>query len=81
VEPPPEVAGLSRSEACARNESVEEELVYEKLPKDIQERHVLLMDPILGTGNTASRAIQVSMSPSFSLCFVQCVNLARCEAP
>ena len=70
MDPPPEVKGLSKSEACARNESVEEELVYEKLPKDIHERHVLLMDPILGTGNTASRAIQVRASlnkPSQSL--------------
>lgn len=57
--PPPKEPGLSKNEACARNESVEEELVYEKLPRDIAERHVLLMDPILGTGNTASRAIQV----------------------
>ena len=70
MDPPPEVKGLSKSEACARNESVEEELVYEKLPKDIHDRHVLLMDPILGTGNTASRAIQVRASlsnPSQSL--------------
>lgn len=38
---------------------VEEELIYEKLPADIAERHVLLMDPILSTGNSALRAIQV----------------------
>lgn len=25
-------------------------LIYEKLPKDISERHVLLLDPVLGTG-------------------------------
>lgn len=34
-------------------------LVYERLPDDIAERYVLLMDPILGTGSSASRAIQV----------------------
>jgi len=34
-------------------------LVYEKLPKDIADRHVLLMDPILATGNSAVRAIEV----------------------
>ncbi|XP_040867120.1 uridine kinase-like protein 1, chloroplastic isoform X1 [Glycine max] len=28
----------------------ETQLIYEKLPKDISERHVLLMDPVLGTG-------------------------------
>ena len=46
--------------ACAANNTVEEELVYEKLPSDIANRHVLMMDPMLGTGNSASRAIQVS---------------------
>ncbi|KAK9820274.1 hypothetical protein WJX72_008479 [[Myrmecia] bisecta] len=38
---------------------VEQELIYEKLPGDIAERHVLLMDPILATGNSAARAIQI----------------------
>ncbi|GAQ92715.1 uridine kinase/uracil phosphoribosyltransferase [Klebsormidium nitens] len=35
------------------------QLIYEKLPTDIAERHVLLMDPILGTGNCASYAIEL----------------------
>jgi uracil phosphoribosyltransferase len=26
------------------------QLIYEKLPKDIAERRVLLLDPVLGTG-------------------------------
>lgn len=38
---------------------MEKELIYEKLPADIAERHVLLMDPILATGNSAVRAIEV----------------------
>lgn len=38
---------------------VEQELIYEKLPADIADRYVLLMDPILGSGRSASRAIQV----------------------
>ena len=41
---------------------VDEELVYEKLPGDIAQRHVLLMDPILATGNSAARAIQVKLA-------------------
>ncbi len=41
------------------NTVVEQELIYEKLPGDIAKRHVLLMDPILATGNSAARAIQV----------------------
>lgn len=38
---------------------MEQEIVYEKLPQDIAERYVLLMDPILGTGNSAAHAIRV----------------------
>jgi uridine kinase len=34
-------------------------LIYEKLPADIADRHVLLMDPILATGNSAATAVQV----------------------
>ncbi|KAI4390048.1 hypothetical protein MLD38_002203 [Melastoma candidum] len=34
-------------------------LIYEKLPLDIAERHVLLLDPILGTGNSAVQAISL----------------------
>ena len=33
--------------------------MYEKLPHDIAGRHVLLLDPVLGTGNTAARAVRV----------------------
>lgn len=36
-------------------------LVYEKLPEDIHKRFVLLLDPVLGTGNTACRVLQVLM--------------------
>lgn len=38
----------------------EEEVVYERLPSDIASRHVLLMDPLVGTGRTACRAVEVS---------------------
>ncbi|TYI06889.1 hypothetical protein ES332_A10G190300v1 [Gossypium tomentosum] len=34
-------------------------LIYEKLPKDISERHVLLLDPVLATGNSANHAIEL----------------------
>eukprot|EP00201_Polytomella_parva_P012038 CAMPEP_0175061076 /NCGR_PEP_ID=MMETSP0052_2-20121109/13387_1 /TAXON_ID=51329 ORGANISM="Polytomella parva, Strain SAG 63-3" /NCGR_SAMPLE_ID=MMETSP0052_2 /ASSEMBLY_ACC=CAM_ASM_000194 /LENGTH=108 /DNA_ID=CAMNT_0016326897 /DNA_START=292 /DNA_END=618 /DNA_ORIENTATION=- len=36
-----------------------EVLLYEKLPKDVDARYVLLMDPVLGSGDTVCRAIQV----------------------
>eukprot|EP01108_Squamamoeba_japonica_P003184 TRINITY_DN261_c0_g1_i1.p2 TRINITY_DN261_c0_g1~~TRINITY_DN261_c0_g1_i1.p2 ORF type:complete len:246 (+),score=116.32 TRINITY_DN261_c0_g1_i1:40-738(+) len=34
-------------------------LIYVKLPQDIQERKVLLLDPMLATGGSACRAIKV----------------------
>ncbi|KAF3337198.1 Uridine kinase-like protein 3 [Carex littledalei] len=36
-----------------------QQLIYHNLPKDISNRHVLLLDPILGTGNTAVQAINL----------------------
>ena len=42
-----------------RPSSSQQDYIYEKLPADIAERHVLLMDPVLATGNSACRAIQV----------------------
>mmetsp|Transcript_50052 Transcript_50052/g.160131 ORF Transcript_50052/g.160131 Transcript_50052/m.160131 type:complete len:475 (-) Transcript_50052:102-1526(-) len=42
-----------------RNGDNGQDLVYEKLPHDISERHVLLMDPILATGNSVLRAIEM----------------------
>jgi uridine kinase len=42
------------------------EIVYEKLPTDIADRFVLLLDPILGTGSSAARAIQVRQDSNHS---------------
>jgi uridine kinase len=45
---------------CRRHGShEEEEVIYERLPSDIADRHVLLLDPLVGTGRTACRAVQV----------------------
>jgi len=49
----------SRLERAESSRQVEQEIVYEKLPVDIAERYVMLMDPILGSGKSASRALQV----------------------
>ncbi|KAL4193338.1 hypothetical protein AMTRI_Chr06g176370 [Amborella trichopoda] len=35
------------------------QLIYEKLPTDISARHVLLLDPVLATGNSAIKAINL----------------------
>ncbi|KAL4420364.1 hypothetical protein ABPG77_002304, partial [Micractinium sp. CCAP 211/92] len=48
----------SSSGVVPQRQQVEQELIYEKLPADIAERYVMLMDPILGSGNSAARAIQ-----------------------
>lgn len=58
-----------------RDQLVEQELIYEKLPKDIAERHVLLMDPILATGNSAARAIQVSHAATVFEVLHGCVSV------
>lgn len=57
---------------------VEEELIYEKLPADIAERHVLLLDPILATGNSALRAIQVDTC--FAAVPCQCQSSGKLSA-
>ena len=35
---------------------------YERLPADIKDRHVLLMDPIVGTGFAVTSAIELLLS-------------------
>ncbi|GBF94831.1 uridine kinase chloroplastic [Raphidocelis subcapitata] len=52
------------------------DVIYEKLPADIAQRHVLLMDPILSTGNSAATAVEVLLSKGvaedkiFLLCII-----------
>ncbi|KAM5581806.1 uridine kinase-like protein 5 [Rosa sericea] len=38
------------------------QLIYEKLPKDISTRHVLFLDPVLSSGNSAIKAISLLLS-------------------
>jgi hypothetical protein len=40
----------------------ERSIIYEKLPSDIAKRHVLLLDPILATGNSAVEAINILLT-------------------
>ncbi|CAN1134008.1 Uridine kinase-like protein 4 [Linum perenne] len=52
-------------------------LIYEKLPKDIADRHVLLLDPILGTGNSAVQAITLLVSkgvPEANIIFLNLIS-------
>ena len=41
------------------NRAAEEQNVWHRLPKDIRNRHVLLMDPVIGTGDAALHAIKL----------------------
>ncbi|XP_042497120.1 uridine kinase-like protein 3 [Macadamia integrifolia] len=38
------------------------QLIYEKLPEDISSHHVLLLDPVLASGNSAVKAISLLVS-------------------
>ncbi|XP_047156029.1 uridine kinase-like protein 4 [Vigna umbellata] len=52
------------------------QLVYEKLPKDIASRHVLLLDPVLATGNSAVKAISLLLKkgvPESNIIFLNLV--------
>ncbi|XP_019263671.1 PREDICTED: uridine kinase-like protein 5 isoform X2 [Nicotiana attenuata] len=53
------------------------QLIYEKLPKDIASRHVLLLDPVLATGNSAVKAISVLLSkgvPESNIIFLNLIS-------
>lgn len=61
---------------------MEKELIYEKLPADIAERHVLVMDPILATGNSAIKAIQVGHSHTILMVMARdclCLMYSACH--
>ncbi|XP_029124790.1 uridine kinase-like protein 3 isoform X1 [Cajanus cajan] len=54
-----------------------QQLIYEKLPSDISERHVLLLDPILGTGNSAVQAISLLLKkgvPESNIIFLNLIS-------
>ncbi|XP_042042628.1 uridine kinase-like protein 3 isoform X2 [Salvia splendens] len=51
------------------------QLIYEKLPTDISDRHVLLLDPILGTGNSAVEAISLLIKKGVSEANIIFLNL------
>ncbi|PHT35490.1 Uridine kinase-like protein 2, chloroplastic [Capsicum baccatum] len=53
-------------------------LIYEKLPEDIAQRHVLLLDPILGTGNSAVQAISLLLKkgvPESNILFLNLISM------
>ncbi len=62
-----------------RNEETAEPILYySKLPKDIANRHVLLLDPMLATGGSAITAIQVLIDKGVSEDKIIFINLISC---
>ncbi|KAJ9676659.1 hypothetical protein PVL29_021935 [Vitis rotundifolia] len=60
-----------------RDGDIGKQLIYEKLPKDISERHVLLLDPVLATGNSANQAIELLIKkgvPESSIIFLDLIS-------
>ncbi|KAI8023682.1 hypothetical protein LOK49_LG03G00690 [Camellia lanceoleosa] len=60
------------------------QLIYEKLPKDISERHVLLLNPVLATGNSANQAIELLIQkgvPESHIIFLNLISVSNfCSA-
>merc|ERR1719401_3368194 len=55
-------AGIPIGKVLIRGDACDKELVYKKLPADIDQRHVLLMDPVISSGETACSAIDVLLN-------------------
>nr|KAJ3398707.1 Uracil phosphoribosyltransferase, synthesizes UMP from uracil [Polyrhizophydium stewartii] len=53
-------------------------LFYAKLPTDIAERYCLLLDPMLATGGSAKKAIEVLLSHGVQASRILFVNLICC---
>lgn len=55
------------------------QLIYQKLPTDISSRHVLLLDPILASGNSAVKAISLLLSkgvPESNILFLNLIAVS-----
>ncbi|KAG9396057.1 Uracil phosphoribosyltransferase [Carpediemonas membranifera] len=53
-------------------------LIYEKLPKDVANRHCLLLDPMLATGGSAMAAVKVLLDHGVKEEHIIFVNLISC---
>jgi len=59
-------------------ETAEPMLFYSKLPKDISKRYVLLLDPMLATGGSVCKAIEVLKEKGVSENKIIFINLISC---
>jgi len=58
-------------------ETTRPKLFYSKLPQDIEERYVLLLDPMLATGGSAMKAVEVIMEhgvPEDRIIFINLIS-------
>ncbi|KAK7291559.1 hypothetical protein RIF29_06800 [Crotalaria pallida] len=72
--------GIKIGKILTHREGDSTQLIYEKLPKDISARHVLLMDPVLCTGNSASQAIELLIKkgvPESRIIFLNLISAAE----
>ena len=59
-----------------RNEDTAEPIhIYDKLPKDIAKRWVLLLDPMLATGGSAAFAIKILLERGVKPCKIVFTNV------
>ncbi|KAL5508622.1 FUR1 [Sanghuangporus vaninii] len=59
-------------------ETAQAKLFYAKLPQDIANRYVLLLDPMLATGGSAIKAIEVILSHGVPESRIIFINLISC---
>ncbi|OCH86023.1 PRTase-like protein [Obba rivulosa] len=63
-------------------ETAQPKLFYAKLPQDIASRYVLLLDPMLATGGSAAKAVEVIKEhgvPEERIIFINLVRATPCE--
>jgi uracil phosphoribosyltransferase len=67
---------VQRNESSATKEAV---FFFEKLPKDVQSKRILLLDPMLATGGSASVCIQKLLDKGVKEENIVFINIIACE--
>ncbi|XP_024974958.1 uridine kinase-like protein 5 [Cynara cardunculus var. scolymus] len=67
--------GIKIGKVLIQREGNGRQLIYEKLPKDIASRQVLLLDPVLASGDSAVEAISLLLSKGVSESNIIFLNL------
>ncbi|KAJ0667798.1 putative transferase [Helianthus annuus] len=67
--------GIKIGKVLIQREGNDRQLIYEKLPKDIASRQVLLLDPVLASGDSAMEAISLLLNKGVSESNIIFLNL------